>query len=260
MTGGAAERVARPRFRANGAALVLALFSAASAEAQGPAVLPRLTEGDALGPGWRVVGLPQQKPPLTRYAAQRLDGREVLRVEADRSYGNLAFDWPAGVSMPQWLSWSWRVDEAPKGVDLARKEGDDTPARVCVGFATPLERLPFVERQLLRVGRRMSGLDLPAATLCWAWGTTETPGAVVVNPYTARVRTLVLRGRADALGQWHDERRDVHADFRLAFGDEWDGATPPLAIMALVAADADNTGGRSRAYFAGLRIEAGSAP
>jgi hypothetical protein len=71
---------------------------------------------------------------------------------------------------------------------------------------------------------------------------------------------LVLRGRADALGQWHDERRDVHADFRLAFGDEWDGATPPPAIMALVAADADNTGGRSRAYFAGLRLDAGSSP
>jgi Protein of unknown function (DUF3047) len=253
MPGGGAEAAA--------CVLAVLLSTAASAPASAQAVplLPPPIEVDGLAPGWKVVGLPKQTPPQTRYLAVHQDGRNALRLEADHSYANLVYEWPAAIAAPRWIAWSWRVDEMPASIALARKEGDDTPARVCLGLALPLERLPFFERQKLRMARSLSGQELPAATLCWAWGAAEAAGSVVVNPYSARLRTVVLRGRADALGRWHDERRDVFADFRLAFGDEWDGALPPPAIAALVAADADNTGGRSRAFVTGLRIEPGVA-
>ena len=95
-----------------------------------------------------------------------------------------------------------------------------------------------------------SGETLPAATLCWVWGHGEPLDRVIDNPYSRRVRYLVLRGAADGSGRWQDERRDVAADFRRAFGDE-STALPPLAAV-VVAGDADNTGGRSRAYVRGL--------
>ena len=47
--------------------------------------------------------------------------------------------------------------------------------------------------------------------------------------------------------------RDVAADFRRAFGGE--SATVPPLTAVIVAGDADNTGGRSVAFVAGLSFE-----
>jgi hypothetical protein len=206
----------------------------------------------AIGAGWRVVGLPGQRAPLTRYAAQSIEGRAALRLDAVASYGNLVFDL-RDAAAPRRLAWSWRIEAPNPAVDLHTKAGDDTPARVCLAFQMPLEAVPFVERQLLRVARSASGEALPAATLCWAWGQAEERGSLVRNPYSARLRTIVLRRQADdPTPRWFDEERDVHADFLRAFGDEA-REVPPLAAV-IVAADADNTGARSSAFVAGLRF------
>jgi Protein of unknown function (DUF3047) len=212
---------------------------------------PLVAEGLRLGPGWRVAGLPQQKMPLTRYAVAEVDGREAVRLQASASYGNLVFDLP-GQPAPARLRWSWRLDQPNAAVDLMRKEGDDAAAKVCLSFELPLERVPFMERQVLRLARSRAGEALPAATLCWVWGRAEAREAVLANPYSRRVRVIVLRNQSDATGRWFDEDRDVAADWRRTFGDESD-EVPPLAA-AIVAADADNTGAASVAHVAGLRF------
>jgi hypothetical protein len=219
-----------------------------------PPPLPPPVADGALHPAWRVVGLPQQKPPLTRYTAAAVDGAEALRLEARGSYGNLVLDL-SGQPAPARIAWRWRVEQPNPALDLTRKAGDDTPAKVCLAFDLPLAAVPFVERQLLRFARAQSGEPLPAATLCWVWGHAEPVNGVLINAYTRRVRYVVLRGRADAPGRWFDESRDVAADFRRAFGDEWTEAArlPPLAAL-IIAADADNTGASSLAHLAGLRV------
>jgi hypothetical protein len=230
------------------AALLLALLPCA-AQAQ---PLPPLVDGGALDARWRVATLPRQQLPVTRFAPLPPGGREGVSVEAEGSYGNLVLDLP-GRAAPRRVAWSWRVDQPNPNADLRRKDGDDSPVKVCLSFDLPLERVPFVERQLLRLARSSTGQALPAATLCWAWGHDEPVGTVIENPYSRRVRTLVLRGRADGSGRWLDESRDVAADFRLAFGDE--AAEPPPLLAVGVAGDADNTGSRSRAALAGLRFD-----
>lgn len=54
-------------------------------------------------------------------------------------------------------------------------------------------------------------------------------------------------------GEWTSERRDVRADFLRLFGDESEVAPPPRALA--VAADADNTQGRSLAYVSDMTLE-----
>jgi hypothetical protein len=209
----------------------------------------------ALGAGWRVAGLPGQKVPLTRFAAERIDGRDALRLQADVSYGNLVHDLPARPP-PHRLRWSWRVERPNPSADLTVKAGDDAAAKVCLTFDLPLERVPFVERQRLRLARSRTGLALPAATLCWVWGRAEAPGSLLPNAYTRRVRFIVLRGQGNAPGRWFDEERDVEADLRRAFGDEIVAGMPlPPLVGVLVAADADNTGASTLAHVAGLRFE-----
>ena len=200
--------------------------------------------GDKPPAPWRVVGVPGGKIPLTSYALVEMDGRKVQRVEADKSYGNLVHDLPAVVPEAGLrLRWRWRLDEALRGADLRRREGDDSPLKVCALFDMPLAGLGLIERNLLRLARVASGEKLPSATLCYVWDGTLAPGTLLPNAYTARVRFIVLDSGEQRLGQWVAHSRDLAADFRRAFGEESD-AVPPLQAV-LVGADADNTGGRS---------------
>lgn len=257
MPGGGDRRAMRARFRAGfGVGLGLSLgLALAAAQALGAPALPPLAgeagEAGGTGPGWRVVTLPRQTLPVTRYAIEPVDGRPALRIEARASYGNLVHE-PASSGAPRTLRWSWRLAQANPAANLRTREGDDSPVKVCLSFALPLERVPFVERQLLRLARARTGDELPAATLCWAWDAREPADTLLPNAYTRRVRTLVLRGAADAPGRWFDEVRDVAADFRRAFGDE-SAELPPL-VAVIVAGDADNTGASSVAHVAGLRF------
>jgi hypothetical protein len=202
---------------------------------------------------WRVVGVPGGKIPLTRYALVELDGRTVLRVEADKSYGNLVHDLSAAVpGAGLQLRWRWRLDEALRGGDLRRREGDDSPLKVCALFDMPLAGLGLIERNLLRLARAASGEKLPSATLCYVWDGTLAPGTLLPNAYTARVRFMVLDSGEQRLGQWVAHSRDLAADFRRAFGDESD-AVPPLQAV-LVGADADNTAGRSLGHVGDVTL------
>ncbi len=254
----AKTRVACPGWRAGFVAAALALAAAAQAAAPGPLVqaVPGASGRAEIGPGWRLLTLPQQKPPVTRYSAEMLDGQPVLRIDAQASYGNLghAMTGPS----PAQLRWSWRVDRPNPATNLRSKAGDDSAAKVCISFDLPLDSVPFFERELLRLARTRSPEPLPAATLCWVWGHAEAIGAVVPNAYSKRVRYIVLRGQGDSAGRWVSETRDVHADFLAAFGDE--STTVPPAVALLVSGDADNTGASSLAYVAGLQFVGAALP
>ncbi len=230
----------------------LAAVTFAAAAASTAAVAP-LVEGAAIGPGWRVVNLPQQKIPATRYSVETVDGRQALRVHAQASYGNLVHDWPAGSVAPQRLRWSWRVQQPNPATDLRNKAGDDLAVKVCMSFDLDMARVPFFERQVLHLARSRTGEALPAATLCWAWGGAEAQGALLPNAYSRRVRYIVLRTAQDAASTWFEESRDVAADFKRAFGDE-SAELPPVTAL-IVAGDADNTGGTSVAHVSGLRAQ-----
>lgn len=232
------------------AIIVSALLCAASATAAPTELVHTVGDRAALGSGWQLLTLPNQKPPVTTFTPAQVQGRLALRMQAAGSYGNMAYSL-AGAA-PVSISWSWRVDRSNTAIDLRSKAGDDSPAKVCLSFDLPLEQVPFIERELLRFARSRSPVPLPAATLCWVWGHAEAVGSVVVNPYTQRVRSIVLRGQTDALGHWNDEMRDVAADFRAAFGDE--SQIVPNVTAVLVGADADNTGAQTLAYVAGLRL------
>jgi hypothetical protein len=69
-------------------------------------------------------------------------------------------------------------------------------------------------------------------------------GSVIINPRSDRVRKIVVDSGAQHLRQWRDHRRDLAADFRLAFGEE-PGALKSVALMS----DSDNTRSSAMAWF-----------
>lgn len=241
----------RPRAWVLGAC-ALGLAAAGGGWAAANLLKPLVGAGEAPLAPWHVAGLPRQAKPFTQFRAVALDGERVLRVEADQSYGNLVMALPHDTSAHA-LSWRWRLDEPNAQADLRRKEGDDSPVKVCAFFDEPLAAVPFVERQLLRVARGMSSEPLPAASVCYVWDSKLAPGTQLVNAFTKRVRVIVLRGPEAPLHKWQVEQRDVVADYMRLFGDETDSVPPLMGIG--VGGDADNTHGRSVAHVADVTLE-----
>lgn len=241
------------------------LAAPGTAVAQGAAlqIFSGVPEGTVPAP-WRVVGLPGNTVPVTDFAIRQLDGISVLQMRADKSYGTLSHALPNRVPGPRTtLQWRWRVDQPLANPNLRRKDGDDAAIKVCAMFDMPLDRLGFVERNVMRLARSRSGEPLPAATLCYVWDATLPNGTLLPNVYSARVRYLVLNGLAPngtetPLRHWASHSRNLQQDFLKAFGNESPSVPPLIAIV--LGADADNTGGASLAYVGDVALVELPAP
>lgn len=233
------------------------LFSALPARADGAGArrveLPRfssLPPGSRFPAGWSQQTLPSVER-ANRFDLVADEGGTVLRVISERSASSLAVSLRVDPAATPLLRWRWRVSNALSASDLRRKAGDDFAARVYVLFDLPPERLSVGDRMKMTAARMLHGVDLPAAALCYVWGTAQAVGESGWNVYTDRVRMIVVDSGAAHAGQWREVVRDVAADFRAAFGDP----VPVISGVAL-AADTDNTGERVEARFADLWFEA----
>lgn len=220
---------------------------------------PLLAASGDINPAWRYVGFPKKQAdlPATRFeAATADDNRRAVRVSTARSYGTLVHDWQGAA--PGALHWTWRLDQPLSGgkaaPDLTTKAGDDAALKLCVMFDHPLERVPFVERTLLRVARSISSEHLPAATVCYVWDSAQPAGLQGANPYTRRVRYISLRGTEAPLKQWLPERRSPAQDYLDVFKDEVSTDQVVVPVLAVVlGADSDNTGSTSLGWVAQVK-------
>jgi hypothetical protein len=233
--------------------LGLAALLLACGPATAQAALQELSAG-AGKDGWRFVGLPHKPEiPATRFETGQAEGVAGVRVSTRSSYG--AWKSPAGI-----LQWRWRLDQALSGgvraADIQRKDGDDAALKVCVLFDHPLDRVPLGERALLRLARALSAQELPTATVCYVWDPAQAREASGSNPYTRRVRYLVLQGQGAPLQRWVSESRNLAADFARLFGDELPPGSAPGAVpwvsAVLIGADSDNTQADSSGWVAQL--------
>lgn len=204
--------------------------------------------GDALPAPWRLVGLPKGKAPLAAIELVKFGDDRVLKLATDNSYGTALHELTAKVlAAGSTLKWRWRLEQGLPLADLKRKDADDAPLKVCAMFDLPLDKLGFWERNLLRLGRSLSGEKLPAATLCYVWDHNLPAGTALPNAYTQRLRYLVLDSGEKQLGKWISHERDLASDLQRAFGHEFDAPPPLIAIV--VGADSDNTQGKSLAFL-----------
>ena len=210
---------------------------------------------------WRVVGLPGQNKsttpvkPLTRFDITSIDGRHVLRVATDASYGNLVHTVPnIELDGKTQLRWSWRLDQPLVDADLRQRRSDDSPLKLCLLFDMPTAKLSLFERSMLSFARSVTGEKLPSATLCYVWDHQLPVGTLLSNAFTSRMRMLVLGSGDKRLGQWVTHQRDVAADFKLAFGRENGADTLPPLQGLLVGADSDSTAGQSLGYVGDITL------
>jgi len=197
--------------------------------------------------GWTLTTLPDVNP--TQFELIYDDDQIVVKATAKNAAASLMRTVRRDLSAQTSLGWRWRIDRVIEQSDIATKQGDDFAARLYVFFDYPIERMSLVERTKLNLARWWYGDQVPAAALCYVWANREQPGTTAWNAYTSRVRMIVLRNAESEVGHWIDEKRDLAADFRSAFGD----ITPVVTGIA-IAADTDQTDEAVTAWFGDIRF------
>ncbi len=213
------------------------------------AASPTYTPPELEAAGWRKVAWHGIRP--AEFSATPTGG---LRIRAQGEASVLARPLQG---QPGCLAWRWRVDAGPPPTNLARRGGDDRAIAVTVGFASFAPSAGLAIRTQHAVAQAGAGqVVLPRSALTYVWGGTGQegqgrPGGFFASPWAAGITQLrVLRPATAPLGQWVEERVDLGADWRAAFG----GQEVPPVIQLMVGTDAEDTGARVDAQVEQIRF------
>ncbi|MBA4176587.1 MAG: hypothetical protein C0505_08490 [Leptothrix sp. (in: Bacteria)] len=211
----------------------------------GPGAAPGTVAPD--GRAWHEVPLPGK--PSTRYQWTRKDGRDALAAASEASasmYRHRVRLAPAAIRD---VSFSWWVQDLVAGGSVADAALEDAPARVLFGFGGDLGKLSRRTRVMFELAEVLTGEQPPYATLMYVWDATAPVGSVIVNPRSDRIRKIVVDSGPGNLRRWRLHRRDLAADFRLAFG-EAPGELTSIAVMT----DSDNTRSSAKSWYGPVEL------
>lgn len=200
-------------------------------------------EGGPLPEGWRPLEF-KKISRHTRYELVEDGGVVVLKATSEASASALVR--PIRIDPRQYpiVEWRWKVMSLIAKADVRKKSGDDYPARMYVSFEYDPRRAGLLERSKSEAVRLLYGEYPPLGAVDYIWEGRTPLGAIVANPYSDRVKMVVVESGPDKLGRWIDERRDVLADYRQAFGED-----PPAISGVATMTDSDNTGESATAYY-----------
>lgn len=200
---------------------------------------------DLLGSGWRHGEYPGLRP--ARFTAI---GEQGLRIEG---HGTGSFVWRRVSGVAQCLSWRWRVDEGPPPTDLTRRFGDDRAISVAVGFAGfPSRAGPWQRAQHAIAQGAAGNHTLPRSVLIYSWGGTGREPVRFYSPWLGQLgKVHPLRHARSETGRWFEERVDLDADWRAAFGGD-----PPHLQEIAIGTDVDDTSSRVDAQIDRIRVTA----
>jgi hypothetical protein len=225
--------------------LASALATAALAPLLTAAISPGRTPAEVEALGWRKLQWDGIRP--AEFSATPTGG---VRIEG-QGQGSLVTRSLGGAATC--LTWRWRVDAGPPGTDLARKGGDDRAVAISVGFSGFGPSAGFATRTQHAVAQASAGeRRLPRSVLSYVWGGTGREGAGFFDsPWTAGITKLRVLRAADApRGRWVEERVDLGADWRAAFG----AAEVPALMDVSISSDAEDTRSRVDVQVEGLRL------
>jgi hypothetical protein len=198
---------------------------------------------EALPDGWQPLTFSKIKRH-TGYSLVDQDGTVVVKAVSERSASGLARAMTIDPMQYPLIQWRWKVNNVLQKGDVTSRNGDDYPARIYITFAFDPDRAGYLERLKYDAARLLLGQDVPYRAISYIWESNAPAGTMVANPYTDRVMMFVVEGGEEKLQQWVTERRNVHEDYKKAFGEE-----PPMISGVAIMTDTDNTGESAVAWY-----------
>jgi hypothetical protein len=208
----------------------------------------KMTGFKSLPKEWIEVRFQDVKRP-TYYLLAENGGTRVVKAISQASASGIGRALHIRTEEYPILQWRWKVENLIQKSDLYRKSGDDYSARIYVAFDHDETPLGFFEKILFKILRVIYGRPIPARALNYLWSKNAPVGTEVWNPYTKRVRMIVVQTGSEGLNQWHEFERNIDEDYKRAFGKE----PPPVRGIGMMT-DTDNTGETTVAYYGDILL------
>ena len=185
----------------------------------------------------------------TDYRVIEMDGRRVLRAQAQTAASGLLQEIDIDPLVSRHLKWHWSVPQLLPEADLSKKGSDDSPVRMIVSFDGDLAKLDVEDRAMAGMVKMVSGREMPYATLMYVWDNKLPIGTFLDSPHSSRVKLIVVESGSDRLGKWVSYSRNLVADFKRAFGE-----MPEKIITVGVMTDTNATEKDATAYYGDIEI------
>jgi hypothetical protein len=200
-------------------------------------------EGNALPDGWKPLTFKKVEKHTT-YSLVKDGESTVVKAVSAASASGLTREIRINLKEYPIVQWRWKVTNVLKKGDVAKKEGDDYPARLYITFEYDASKVSFFKKAQYEAVRLLYGQYPPLGALNYIWESKAPKGTVVPNPFTDQAKMIVVESGADRLNQWASEERNVYEDYKKAFGEE-----PPMISGVAIMTDTDNTGESATAYY-----------
>lgn len=199
--------------------------------------------GGTFPQGWKPL-LFEKIPEHTHYELVQDEGQVVVKATSQHASSGLTREITIHPQDYPVVQWRWKVENILERGDVTKKSGDDYPARLYITFAYDSTKVGFFEKVKYETIKLVYGQYPPIGALNYIWERASPVGTIVPNPYTDRVKMIVMESGKDKLNQWVTEERNIVADYRKAFGED-----PPTISGVAIMTDTDNTKESAVAYF-----------
>jgi hypothetical protein len=201
------------------------------------------TMGDLLPSGWKSLTFKKIKKH-TIYTLVLDNDMVVIKAVAEASASGLTREIKINPKEYPFVQWRWKASNILKKGDVNKKEGDDYPARIYITFEYDPSKLSFFEKMKYETVRLFYGQYPPLSAINYIWESKAPVGTIVPNPYTDRVKMIVVESGEAKLNQWVNEEKNIYEDYQKAFGEE-----PPIISGIAIMTDTDNTAESATTYY-----------
>jgi len=197
---------------------------------------------------------PLHFPKIKKHTLYRIETNTVesyLKATSNASASGLVYRKEFNVYEFPRVMWQWKVDNVYKKGNAKAKSGDDYPLRIYIMFKYDPDRVGFMERLKYNAIRLIHGKYPPHSSLNYIWANRRHKEHIITNPYTEKVKMILLQQGGRNSGKWVIQEVDIIEDYQKAFHKK----PPPVARIAIMN-DADNTGESSTSYVNYIQVYA----
>jgi hypothetical protein len=176
--------------------------------------------------GWKLVSY--FATPPTQYSKA---GKGIIKAESLGTRSSLFKEVGEKEKDLPILSWGWKISNVVRSAIETKKDRFDSAARVMVIFGK--------ESGFRGFGGEPSGIKIE-----YIWATRLPKGHVFDHPGEKNCKVFVIQSGEEKVGRWIYEKRNIHKDYKTAFGTE------PSGLLAIgIQTDTDQSNERVTAYY-----------
>ncbi|MEJ2683786.1 MAG: DUF3047 domain-containing protein [Candidatus Sulfobium sp.] len=185
----------------------------------------------------------------TSYSEADEDGIACLKARSVGSSSAIVCNTEFNVYRYPLVRWKWKVSNIYAKGDIGNRKENDSPARLYVMFKYNPERAGFFTKLKYSIAKKIYGRYPPRYALCYVWANRRHRERIITSPGFGDIKYVVLEAGNGEVGRWREEEVNVLQDFKEAFGK-----MPPAIADISFMDDSDDTGGRSTAWLASLKV------